>query len=52
MNQAVIEGNSEGLGKLITKADEDRAKTEKKVEKTIKKMGKENTKEQMKEAKD
>ena len=30
MTQAVIEGGSEGLGKVITEADEDRAKTKKK----------------------
>jgi hypothetical protein len=44
MSNAWVEGNSEGLGKVITEADEDRAKTEKKVEKEIKKIGKENTK--------
>jgi hypothetical protein len=44
MSDAWVDGTSEGLGKVITEADEDRAKTEKKVEKELKKVGKENTK--------
>jgi hypothetical protein len=45
MTEAVIEGGSEGLGKVITKADEDLAKTEKKEAKESKKIGDDYTKE-------
>ena len=45
VSQAVVEGSSEGLGKVITEADEDRAKTEKKEAKELKKVGDDYTKE-------
>ena len=51
VSQAIIEGGSEGLGKVITEADEDRAKTEKKEAKDLKKIGDDYTKEQMTAAK-
>ena len=51
LDQAIREGGTEGLAPTITKADEDRAKAEKKEEKESKKFSKDHTKKQMTEAK-